>query len=446
MSATKAAPEVKNGFEVPKWAGKPPSGLHLDVMKDEKMVQKLMIDEKNCYFFGRNKDQCEFVIDHASCSRVHAVLLWHKHLNRSFLVDLNSTHGTFIGSIRLDPNKPQQLFIDTEFKFGASTRTYVLRERPQMNKHFPSILNNASSNLNSSSLNNSASEKNNEDNTHNDSLNNSNVTNLPESEAELENLTEFNTAHNKRIAQLVVDIGANGAPGTGVPVQVKRKKKSVAFIEDVDIINPEDIDPTIGRFRNMISTTIVIPNKKKRTNQLPFEQRLMVSEKRFKMSDKLHDSSDFSDEQSFTLYDEDEFESGDFGTIASNLGIKKLDLAPDVESYHQASTSQSGNATVYSEMSVINASNVNKYDLIHQIDKKKKYVKEAWPGKDPGHSHGAKLSLSPRMEQQEEKRLSTSPARNFLSEKPDTLSNSNNNTTTTTTTTSNNAPPKRLMI
>jgi nuclear inhibitor of protein phosphatase 1 len=50
-----------------------------------------MIDENKCYFFGRNKDQCEFVIDHASCSRVHAVLLWHKHLNRSFLIDLDSS-------------------------------------------------------------------------------------------------------------------------------------------------------------------------------------------------------------------------------------------------------------------------------------------------------------------------------------------------------------------
>lgn len=50
-----------------------------------------MIDEKKCYFFGRNKDVCDFVIDHASCSRVHAVLLWHKDLNRSFIVDMNSS-------------------------------------------------------------------------------------------------------------------------------------------------------------------------------------------------------------------------------------------------------------------------------------------------------------------------------------------------------------------
>ena len=53
--------------------------------------QKLMIDEKKCYFFGRNKQMCDFNIDHQSCSRVHAALVWHKHLNRPFLIDLGSS-------------------------------------------------------------------------------------------------------------------------------------------------------------------------------------------------------------------------------------------------------------------------------------------------------------------------------------------------------------------
>jgi len=50
-----------------------------------------MIDEKKCYFFGRNKQLCDFCIDHASSSRVHAALVWHKHLNRPFIIDLGSS-------------------------------------------------------------------------------------------------------------------------------------------------------------------------------------------------------------------------------------------------------------------------------------------------------------------------------------------------------------------
>lgn len=43
---------------------------------------------------------------------------------------LKTAHGTFIGSIRLDGHKPTQLQLDSMFSFGASTRKYILRERP----------------------------------------------------------------------------------------------------------------------------------------------------------------------------------------------------------------------------------------------------------------------------------------------------------------------------
>lgn len=188
-------------------ASRPPPGLHLDVLKGEKLVQvfcvvygftiykckmlelvlsmfffifkKLMVDEKKVYMFGRNP-QVDVCIDHASCSRVHAAFVYHKHLERAFLVDLASSkckykrvinlgkvfillsfpslaHGTFIGSMRLEANKPTQLPVDTTFHFGgilvslivlycvknvqkqlmvvfilnaASTRMYILREKP----------------------------------------------------------------------------------------------------------------------------------------------------------------------------------------------------------------------------------------------------------------------------------------------------------------------------
>lgn len=42
-----------------------------------------------------------------------------------------SAHGTFLGRIRLEPHKPQQVPIDSTMSFGASTRVYTLREKPQ---------------------------------------------------------------------------------------------------------------------------------------------------------------------------------------------------------------------------------------------------------------------------------------------------------------------------
>ena len=43
----------------------------------------------------------------------------------------SSAHGSFIGSIKLEPQTPKQMLVDQSVHFGASSRTYTLRERPQ---------------------------------------------------------------------------------------------------------------------------------------------------------------------------------------------------------------------------------------------------------------------------------------------------------------------------
>lgn len=55
-------------------------------------------------------------------------------------------------------------------------------------------------------------------------------------------------------------------PG-GIP---KKQKRNVSFNEEVDIINPEDIDPTIGRFRNLVKSTIV-PNANAQPRKLKLQ-------------------------------------------------------------------------------------------------------------------------------------------------------------------------------
>lgn len=214
---------MANEFVVPKWAGKPPTGLHLDVYKEDKLIQKLMIDEKKCYFFGRNREINDFCIDHSSCSRVHAALLYHQNVSRTYLIDLASVHGTFIGSLRLDAQKPTPLPVDSSFSFGASTRRYVIRERPQ--------------------------------NTIDEALQNPSEIELPETEVELENLTKFNTARNKKLEML-------GAAEQKT-AQKRKMRKGVSFNEEEEVINPEDLDPSVGKFQNLIQSS-VIPGKKMR--------------------------------------------------------------------------------------------------------------------------------------------------------------------------------------
>eukprot|EP00731_Ephydatia_muelleri_P031847 Em0023g354a len=222
-------------FKVPSWAGKPPPGLHLDVLKDGTVLQKYLIDEKSCYIFGRNKDSCDFFLQHDSCSRQHAALVYHKQLSRVFLMDLGSTHGTFIGTMRLEPQKPTQLPIDTTIRFGASSRYYTLRERP------PQVMVTVGEDGSTVMEGEGGA-----------------LLGLPELDTEVDDLTQYNTAHNRQISMV-------GIQEDEKPRKRKFRSQAVNFADEEEVINPEDVDPSVGKFRNMVQTT-VIPAKKKRLN------------------------------------------------------------------------------------------------------------------------------------------------------------------------------------
>lgn len=339
------------GFDVPNWAGKPPSGLHLDVMKDGKMIQKLMVDEKKCYLFGRNNKLCDFAIDHASCSRVHAVLVWHKNLDRPFLIDNNSTHGTYIGKFRLEPKKPTQVHIDSTIAFGASTRTYIIRERPQ--------------GAGAGAI----------DNEINDTELEGGLLGLPETETELDNLTEFNTAHNRRIAQLV-DL-SHEPVNKPVP---GRKRARVVFNEEEDIINPEDVDPSIGRFRNLVQTAI-IPSKKQRTTGPagPQPAALNASDAH-KMRRKLSGGgADLYDDIPDATNAAPQLPGLSFTTM-SKLGLSVVNAAPEVDMEENPFVAPAPPG-VRADPSGMGADMESDANVLGP--KKKKYAKEAWPGKKP---------------------------------------------------------------
>uniref|UniRef100_A0A8C3J4Q9 Nuclear inhibitor of protein phosphatase 1 n=2 Tax=Calidris TaxID=8918 RepID=A0A8C3J4Q9_9CHAR len=326
-------------------AGKPPPGLHLDVVKGDKLIEKLIIDEKKYYLFGRNPDLCDFTIDHQSCSRVHAALVYHKHLKRVFLIDLNSTHGTFLGHIRLEPHKPQQIPIDSTVSFGASTRAYTLREKPQT---LPSAV--------------KGDEKMGGEDEELKGL-----LGLPEEETELDNLTEFNTAHNKRISTLTIEEG-------NLDIQRpkrKRKNSRVTFSDDDEIINPEDVDPSVGRFRNMVQTAVV-PVKKKRLENpgaLTTDDSASRRMQNFPYSGGLYGGLPPTHNEAGSQ------SHGVHGTaLIGGLPMPYPNLAPDVDLTPVVPSTVNMNPAP--NPAVFNPEAVNE-------PKKKKYAKEAWPGKKP---------------------------------------------------------------
>jgi len=354
-----------SNYDIPSWAGKPPTGLHLDVTKDGKLIQKLMIDEKRCYLFGRNAQLNDFCIDHGSCSRVHSALVYHKHLNRAFLVDLSSTHGTYIGNMRLEGQKPTQLPIDSKFHFGASTRMYIIRERPQAGPRSHAVMDELEATAKEGQKAKEGQAK---------AAGQGGLLGLPESEYELDNLTEFNTAHNRRITMLGISAD-----------EAKRPRRiRITFKEDEDVINPEDVDPTIGRFRNMIQTT-VIPRKR------PAEKTETADDEwaSFKLATSASSSTATpspSKKAAFTspnkhqgLYDDLPTGVGLFATsLSTKLGIPLPNPAPDID------VSGGPDASSASPEPLASTSEIADYGPEindPNAPKKKKYAKEAWPGR-----------------------------------------------------------------
>lgn len=149
----------------------------------------------------------------------------------------------------------------------------------------------------------------------------------------------------------------------------KRKKRGVSFNEDEEIINPEDVDPSIGRFRNLIQTTVIPSSLQKRAR---IEQATHAQD--LKLAKHLHPSAIIPH-----LYQDipPETNSGAlassmnmYSSLSSRLGMVLPNPAPDVDlgqNYVQAAPY----VPVQSQST----------DSLEP--KKKKYAKEAWPGKKP---------------------------------------------------------------
>ena len=288
----------------------------------------------------------DFCIDHSSCSRIHAALVYHKHLSRFFLVDLGSTHGTFIGSIKLEPHKPTQLTPGLSFHFGASTREYILREKPKSAGSLASASNSESNSANSG-----------------DSDVPIESSDLPEDQIELDHLTEFNTANNKRISVLgIANLDLPKAPAKF------GKRKSVRFKEEEDIINPEDIDPTVGKFRNLVQSAVIPSAKKVKLSSDPFSYSFTgqssSSESTFHVTRPDHSDANNDDESFNPLISK---------SVSLRLGIHLPNPTPNVSDEPGAETSR--NSDGYSSD---HSGHESEGD-----DKKKKYIKESWPGRNP---------------------------------------------------------------
>ncbi|KAF5748898.1 kanadaptin [Tripterygium wilfordii] len=117
-------------YTIPEWSGPPCHKFHLEVLKDGSIFDKLDVFEKGAYMFGR-VDLCDFVLEHPTISRFHAVLQF-KRSGDAYLYDLGSTHGTFINKKQVQKNIFVDLHVGDVVRFGLSSRLYVFQGPPEL--------------------------------------------------------------------------------------------------------------------------------------------------------------------------------------------------------------------------------------------------------------------------------------------------------------------------
>jgi smad nuclear-interacting protein 1 len=122
-------------FQEPPEARAPNTQWRFYVFKGKDMVETLHVSKQSAYLLGRNKDICDICVMHPSLSSQHAVLQYRalplkndplRVSCQPYILDLESTNGTFLNDVRIDPARYYQLKKGDLVKFGASTREYVL--------------------------------------------------------------------------------------------------------------------------------------------------------------------------------------------------------------------------------------------------------------------------------------------------------------------------------
>eukprot|EP01084_Bolivina_argentea_P085939 155351_1 len=114
-------------YSSPSWAQLPPKHykFELEVIKNGVILNKISLNTKSHFIFGRDQQSVDIPTLHPSCSRIHAVLQ-HRKNGQWFLFDFGSTHFTKLNHKKLFPHKYYKIQIGNIIQFGSSQRMYIL--------------------------------------------------------------------------------------------------------------------------------------------------------------------------------------------------------------------------------------------------------------------------------------------------------------------------------
>ena len=124
-------------YNEPPEAKKPKRKWRLYPFKGEESLPFIPIHTQSAFLLGRDRKVADIPIDHPSCSSQQAVIQFRAipftrddgskgKKTRPYIIDLDSSNGTFLNNKRIDSRKYYELMEKDVLKFAFSSRDYVL--------------------------------------------------------------------------------------------------------------------------------------------------------------------------------------------------------------------------------------------------------------------------------------------------------------------------------
>lgn len=108
----------------PSWASEPSKDIELEILKGGVVIGRTPLT-KSHHTIGRIA-AADFVLEHPSISRSHAILQFGNPDGALHIFDNNSTHGTYVNKIKLETKRYHRLNVGDVIRFGESTRLYAV--------------------------------------------------------------------------------------------------------------------------------------------------------------------------------------------------------------------------------------------------------------------------------------------------------------------------------
>lgn len=110
----------------------------LYVFNGDEIVDTLDLFSQSCWLFGREASVCDYLVEHPSCSKQHAVIQFRYIEKRNefgdkigrvkpYVIDLESGNGTKVNDEAMPAGRYFELRDKDVIKFGHSTREYVVQ-------------------------------------------------------------------------------------------------------------------------------------------------------------------------------------------------------------------------------------------------------------------------------------------------------------------------------